>query len=349
VVEIPAPKTAQSPVYLPFNLWIMQHTLEKYDHLKRLLELEKNTPDRKQFHDKVKPLLLEMAGDKAFLKDIVKRNFLDEGYLKQVWTGYNIPFFYVYETEHFVLKLHLFPPEKEQRDNIAAHCIHHHNNYMLTTNAFFGSGYETMLFNKSPQVNPKTQDVQLTILDHFHQKDRNPHTVDSWEPHIVFIPSLLSATLLIWTPDMKRSTDQWRQQPLLKAIKTPLRKLIHALGLTHRFGIAEAVTYQFYPSPDGKGFKGIEEGVYFAPTKAEKGDAVDAYSAQMIFAFIQRAELFDSIFFEANRPAIPAYYHPFIDMLHRGESIPDVYHRTEINVPQKTYYREDIIRASNPV
>ena len=29
---------------------------------------------------------------------------------------------------------------------------HHHNNYMLTTYAAFGSGYETMLFEKDPQA-----------------------------------------------------------------------------------------------------------------------------------------------------------------------------------------------------
>lgn len=324
----------------------MQYLLEKYDHITHLIKLENNTPDRQEFHKKVAPLLLEMGADKDFLKDVVKRNFLDEGYLKQVWTGYNIPFFYVYETEHFVLKLHLFPPDKEKRDNIAAHCIHHHNNYMLTTNAFFGSGYESMLFEKNPKVNPETLEVDMKITKHFHQKDWNPSTVDSWQPHIVFIPQELSATLLIWTPDKKRTTDTLRQNPLLKAVKKPLRWFIHKAGLTQMFGIAEEKTYQFYPNPNGKGFKGIEEGEYFAPTKAEKGSVVDDYSAQMIFAFVQRAGLFDEAFFTENKHKIPAYYHKFIDKIIAGEPIPDVYHRTEINVPQKTYYREDVLNAS---
>jgi len=321
----------------------MQHLLEKYNHLQRLLKLENETPNRQEFHQKVGPLLLEMGADKEFLKDIIRRNFLDEGYLKQEWSGYNIPFFYVYETEHFVLKLHLFPPDKEKRDNIAAHCIHHHNNYMLTTNAFFGSGYESMLFEKNPKVDPKTLEVEMKITKHFHQKDWNPSTVDSWEPHIVYIPQELSATLLIWTPEKKRTTDNLRQNPLLKSIKKPLRWFIHKLNLTQKFGIAEEFTYQFYPNPNGKGFKGIEESEYFAPTKAEKGPVVDEYSAQMIFAFIQRAGLFDKDFFETNRNKIPSYYHKFIDMIVAGENIPDVYHRTEINVPQKTYYREDVL------
>ncbi|MDP2175531.1 MAG: hypothetical protein Q8K70_06420 [Bacteroidota bacterium] len=320
----------------------MQHILEKYNHIQRLLKLELDTPDRVLFHEKVKPLLLEMAADKNFLKDIIKRNFLDTGFLKQEWSGYNIPFMYIYETEHFNLKLHLFPPDKEKRDNIAAHCIHHHNNYMLTTNAFFGSGYETILFEKDPQVKNVELDVDMKITKHFHQKDINPHTVDSWEPHIVFIPQELSSTMLIWTPDKKRTTDNFRQNPFLKTVKKPLRWLIHRMGLTNRIGIAAEKTYQFYPNPNGKGYKGIEESEYFAPTKAEKGAVVDTYSAQMIFAFIQRADLFDSDFFKEKKNNIPKYYHQFIEMLLAGESIPDVFHRTEINIPQKTYFREDI-------
>jgi hypothetical protein len=213
----------------------------------------------------------------------------------------------------------LFPPEKEKRNNIAAHCIHHHNNYMLTTNAFFGSGYETFLFEKNPKVFEETKELDMKITRHFHQKDVNPSTIDSWEPHMVFIPEELSATILIWTPDIKRKTDNLRRNPILKYFKKPIRWTIYKMGLINKFGIAE------------------------------KGPEVDNYSAQMIFAFIQRAGLFDESFFNENRDNIPTYYHQFIDMIAAGEQIPDVYHRTEINIPQKTYYKEDVLRASGEV
>ena len=324
----------------------MKNPLENHPYIIELLALDKQYNDRQEFHNQCKPLLLKMGSDKEFLRSIIKRNFEDPGFLKQEWTGYNIPFLYVHETEHYNLKIHIFPPEREGRKNIAAHCIHHHNNYILTTNAFFGSGYETYLFEKSPKVNDKTLDTQLKITKHFHQRDVNPHTVDSWEPHVVLIPEKLSSTMLIWTPDKKRSTDNLRQNPILKSIKTPLRWLIHKLGMTQQFGIAEEKTYQFYPNPYGKGFKGIEESEYFAPTKAEKGAVVDHYSAQMIFAFIQRSDLFDVDFFKNNKANFPTYYHVFIDKIINGENIEDVFHRTEINVPQKTYYKEDILKAA---
>lgn len=323
----------------------MKNLLEQHEYIRELIALDNAVSDRKEFHEKVKPLLLKMGADKTFLKEVIKRNFEDDGYLAQEWSGYNIPFFYVYENEHFNLKIHLFPPDKLKRDNIAAHCIHHHNNYMLTTNAFFGSGYESMLFGKRPEVDPVSLKTDLTISRHFHQKDWNPSTVDSWEPHVVFIPESLSATILIWTPERKRHTDQFRQSKLLKTFKTPLRWMIHKLGLTQQFGIAEELTYQFYPDPSGKGFKGIEENTYFAPTKAEKGPETDNYSAQMIFAFIQRCGILDKEYFRSIKNKVPAYYHPWIDKVLSDTPIEDVYHRTEINIPQKTYYREDILKA----
>jgi hypothetical protein len=117
--------------------------------------------------------------------------------------------------------------------------------------------------------------------------------------------------------------------------------------MTDTFGIANKITYQFYPDASGGGFRGIEENEYFAPTKAEKGPQVDQYSAQMIFAFLQRSALFEADFFRdlLQGNTIPAYYRKWIEMALDQKDIEDVYHRTEINIPQKTYFREDILKA----
>lgn len=320
--------------------------LTDHPHIKELKLLDNQYPDRNEFHEKVKPLLLKMGNDKAFLKLIVIRNFDDAGYLNQKWSGYNIPFFYIFESDTINLKMHLFPAEEKNRNNIAAHCIHHHNNYILTTNAFFGSGYETMLFERKPEVDANLE-VNLKISKHFHQKDINPSTINSWEPHVVFIPETLSATIALWTPDKKRVSDSLRTNFLIKSLKKPLRWLIHKLNLSENIGIANEVIYQFYPS--GNTFKGIEESVYFELTKAEKGITVDNYSAQMIFSFIQRCEIGDINYLTSlkTKKLVPEYYHKWIDMILNNEPIPDVYHRTELNIPSKTYFKEDILKASS--
>lgn len=323
--------------------------IKNHPYIKELLDLENKHADRHEFHNLTKTLLLKMGTDKEFLKAVVKRNFNDPGYLTQEWSLYNIPYFHVYETDDFILKVHFFPTVENWKPGIAAHAIHHHNNYMLTTNAFFGSGYESLLFDKNVNTDNKTMSTKMQINKHFHQKDWNPSLVDAWEPHVVFVPEKFSATMLIWTPDKKHVTDALRNVGILKAIKGPLRRIIQGLGLADRFGISHGKTYQYYTAPDGKDFIAIEEGEYFAPTKAAKGPEVDAYSMQLVFSFIQQAGLVDKAYLTdlLDRKATPNYYKPWIKMILNDELIPDVYHRDEINIPQKGYTIQDIFKASN--
>lgn len=323
-------------------------SLKHHPLIQKLLQLDIQYPNRYDFHENVEPLLLEMGKDQEFLQAVIRRNFEDQGYLNQEWSLYNIPFFYVYETDHFILKIHLFPAAEKYKPGMAAHAIHHHNNYILTTNAFFGSGYESVLFDKKVITDPKSLRTEMKINRHFHQKDWNPSRVDSWEPHIVFIPELLSATLLIWTPDKTRSTDALRNVGILKSFKQPLRRMIHFFGLASQFGIANSKTYQYYPAPDGNKFMAIEEDEYFAPTKAAKGKAVDDYSMQMIYSFLQKANLFEVQYFTelVQKNLLPENHKYWVQKALNGEQIAEVYHRTELNIPQKSYHLVDIEKAA---
>ncbi len=311
-------------------------------YIKQIVALHTQFPERKLFHEKAAPILKQMAEDKEFMKHVIVRNFDDDGFLSQQWTGYNIPFLYIFENEHINIKIHLFPPHPQKREHVAAHCIHHHNNYLLTTYAFFGTGYETILFAKDFVIDAKTKEVNLKVKENFHQQQRNPHLVDAWEPHIVFIPQDLSATLVMWTPDKVRSTDNLRSNPVLKALKVPLRKVIQFLGLAQNLGISLANTHQFYANK-GK-FFAIEEEEYFSATKAERGPIVNEYSAKMIFAFLQRSGLFLSEYFEGklHNSNFPEYYKPLIKFVLEGGKVEDVYHRTELNIPISTYSKTDI-------
>jgi hypothetical protein len=258
---------------------------------------------------------------------------------------YEIPFLYVYENDDFYLKVHLFVPLKNYEAKVIASAIHHHNNYLITTHAAFGSGYETMLFEKSFTVNEHSKEVNLKIREHFTQQEKPVHTVDAWEPHVVINPTSLSATLVVWSPDKKRATDSLRGNPVLKALKTPLRKLIYALKMDKKVGIAAKETYQFYPK-DGK-FYAIPEDDFFAPTRAQAGPEVDDYSIQTVFAFIQRMGFNDKSFFQELKKSIdtPQYYSKWIDMILEGKEIPDTYAKDTINVPGGKVYLDEILRA----
>ncbi len=324
----------------------MQHILESHPYIQEVLALEKQYTDRKIFHQKAEHLLSKMGADDDFLKLVLKRNFEDKGFLEQKWSLYNIPFLYIYETADFYLKIHFFPSMKQFVPGTAAHCIHHHNNYILTTAAIFGSGYETLLFDKDVKIDPKTLDAKMKIAKHFTQQEFPIHCIDAWEPHLVFNPEKFSATLQLWTPDQKRVTDNLRVNPVLKAIKNPLRKLIYMFGMEKQFGIASQKTYQWYPSGDH--FKAIEENEYFEPTRTAVGPEVNKYSFQTISYFIQQRQLIDKEFLSQvfENSVTPEYYKPFLTDLIQGKPIEETFCKEAINIPQKTYMLADVFAAS---
>lgn len=316
-------------------------------YIKQILELNESHINRLDFHREVAKLLPKMSADKNFWTQVFKMNLSDKGYLNRKWTMYEIPFFYVHETDDFFLKVHLFCPLKSGEKNILASAIHHHNNYMLTTYAAFGSGYETFLFEKNPSTDEGTKYANLKIRKQFKQKDEPVHLIDAWEPHCVVNPETLSATLNFWSPDKKRTTDKLRSNPLLKAFKTPLRKLIYLLGLDKKVGIAAKNTYQWYPQ-NGK-FIGVLEDDYFAPTRAESGPVVDDYSIQTVFYFMQKMNFNDFDFLKnmLTNPEVPNYYHKWINMFLEEKEIPATYAKDEINVPNKRITIEQVITANH--
>jgi len=316
-------------------------------HVQKIIKLNEEIADRREFHKLSMNILMEAGKDKEFWKELFKHNLRDKGYLQRKWTMYEIPFFYVFENDDFYMKVHLFVPLKNYIPDIAASAIHHHNNYLLTTFAAFGSGYETMLFEKEIQVDPATKISRLKIRERFTQQERPVHLVDAWEPHVVVNPTSLSATLNLWSPDKKRVTDNLRSNPILKAFKKPLRKLIYGLGLDKNLGIAAKDTFQFYTQNNV--FKAVPEDEFFEPTRNQAGPEVDDYSIQTVFAFMQRMGFDDREFLQSllKSKDVPDYYHKWINMLLNNEPIPDTFAKESINIPGGIMKVSDIVSASN--
>lgn len=321
----------------------MQSLLDNHPYIQELLALNATHQDRKAFHEASVPLLKKMGDDKDFINQVIQRNFEDEGYLNQQWSLYNIPFFFAYETPDFNLKVHLFVPLESKASEIAASCVHHHNNYMLSTYAMHGSGYESYLFEKDFVLNEQDLTVDMKVSKHFHQKDWPVSFVDAWEPHLVFNPTKLSATLILWSPDKKRATDNLKHNPILKALKKPLRSIANALGLSSALGIAAQKTYQFYP--EGTQLKAILEDEYFEPTRNAVGPDIDVYSIQTVFRFIQEGNYLDKDYLEKRKTSLPTYYQPFIEMYLNGEEIPETFAKAKINIPKGTFNKQEVIAA----
>ena len=318
----------------------------KNDTIDQIINLSDQIQDRRELHKLVGPLLEKMGNDPEFWTQLFEENLRDYKHLNREWSEFNIPFFYVFENNDFFIKVHIFPSLESKKTNILCSAIHHHNNYLLTSYAAHGSGYETFLFDYNPTTDPTTKSAKLKITKQFYQRDQRIHMVDSWQPHAVINPTSFSATLVFWTPDEKRSTDKLRSNKILKAFNIPIRKLIYLFKLENKYGIAAKETYQWYPN-NGK-FIGVLEEEFFAPTKAKTGKVVDEYSAQTLFYFMQEKGYRNIRFLEnfLKDTNVPDYYKPFAKKLINNESIPETYAKPEINVPNKFILKEEIIEAS---
>jgi hypothetical protein len=314
-------------------------------YIQQIISLNENIDDRRKFHEEAGKLLIKMGQDKIFWSEVFKTNLSDKGFLQREWTMYEIPFFYIYENNDFYVKVHLFAPLKTHEPHVVASAIHHHNNYILSSFAAYGSGYEGILFEKNIEIDPSTKETKLKIKEYFTQAEKPLHLVDAWEPHVVINPISLSATLVLWSPDKKRTTDALRSNPILKAIKAPLRKIIYALGLDKKVGIAAKETYQFYVN-DNKFYAVLEED-YFAPTRQQAGGNVNDYSIQTLFAFMQRIGFDDYDFLKSLKTNndVPKYYYKWIDMLLNNQPISDTYAKEIINIPNGRMTVNDILNA----
>ncbi|NND77797.1 MAG: hypothetical protein HKN39_06405 [Flavobacteriales bacterium] len=322
-----------------------------FDHplTNKVQALSDQIDDRKEFHSAAEGVLLEMAASPEFLDGVVQYNLDRPEFLEHNWSLYEIPCLWIADTGDFQMKFHVFLPMEKFEAGIAGSCIHHHNNYLLTTLAVCGSGYETFIFEKDGQFDPDKGDIELRVRENFVQKEGTMTLVDSWEPHVVFSPKEMTTTLTLWSPDAKRSTDKLRHNPVLKAFKKPLRFMIHAFGMDKKMGIASAKTYQFYEH-DGK-FEAIEEGEYFAPTKAAKGPEIDDDYVRTIFAFLkamnyQNTEYLGEL---AEKDSTPAVWKKWALKYVVRDLILPATSSAEINIPGKILRKESILKAQEAI
>ena len=126
--------------------------------------------------------------------------------------------------------------------------------------------------------------------------------------------------------------------------------MIQLFKLENAFGIAKGKTYQFYPHHAKNVFMGIEEEDYFSVTKAAIGPEIDNYCMQILFGFIQKGNYRDKEYLQkfAERSSTPPYFKYWVNKILNDEQVEEVFHRDEINIPQKNYTIEDIRRCCGP-
>ena len=321
----------------------MFEPLKAHPLVSKVISLSNSLNDRMQFHEKSHETLKKM-GELDFLSEVFETNLLDDGYLKRDWSNYEIPFLYVFENHHFYIKFHIFPPVKSGDTEKSANIIHHHNNYILSSYALFGSGYHTCHFGKEI-IDHEDGTASMSLVRDFFHSVGHVNIVDSWEPHIVFNMSDTTTTLVLWSPDKKLATDGLRNNPFVKPFKKLILSVIYLLGLHKRVGVAPKDVKQYYVE-DGRVI-GMTEADYFGSYKEQVGDEVSDNYIQAVCHFVQRMGYKNDVFLQKmlNRDDLPKAWMKWLSYLLSGEPVPTLFGKEDINIPKKEIRIKDLRRV----
>jgi len=313
------------------------------DFIQEVIDLSDKIDDRRRFHEAAKPWLLKM-GTPEYIHKVFEMNLMDNGFLQRKWSTYETPFLYLFENNHFYLKYHVFLTVKSMDVEKTTNIIHHHNNYLLSSLAAFGSGYYTIHYDKKIVSNPDGTHSLKRTRD-FNHLPGEISFVDSYEPHVVFNPSELSATTVLWSPDKKQITDNLRNHPLVKPFKKLLIRIIHFFGASRQLGVAEENVCQYYLE-NGK-YYAVKETEIFESFKAEMGPEVDDYYINALALFMQKTNYKNTSFLNQmiKKETTPETWKKYLTQLANGEPINEVYGRETLYIPNGEMRKEDLLRA----
>ena len=210
-------------------------------------------PDRYESHKKAAPVLLAMAKDISILHEVVTNNLNDDKILNLKKQGPVINFDIVIR-RNYTFSAHCFMPLPDRAVNMSHNWIHHHDHSLLTSaNAFGKVGYNSMLFNKDYTYNEETKKVSnLRVEKDFFHPLHNVEFIDSFIPHVVLLPPALTITYALWSFDYVPKNDGLRSNPILQALKEPIKKVISLFGASEVLQIEEETQNRQFAAVDGE-------------------------------------------------------------------------------------------------
>lgn len=297
--------------------------------------------DRYESHKAAAPVLLEMAKNISILHEIVTNNLNDDKILGLKKQG-PVLNFDIINRRNYTFSAHCFMPLPDRAVNISHNWIHHHDHSLLTSvNAFGKIGYNSLLFNKDYKYDASTQKVtNLKVVKDFYHPLYNVEFVDSFVPHVVLLPPTLTITFALWSFDYLPKNEGIRSNPLLQALKGPIKKIINL------FGASEAL--QIETETQNRQFAAMNGEIVCVGNKLYPYSTIEDYM-QNIFYVLQEIGYRDETALESlrvraelvNRDDIAVW----IKKLLQGEKIEDHVDPLFINVPGINFTKEAILEA----
>ena len=142
-------------------------------------------------------------GDPKFISSVVKENLKNRDFLRKKWLSSEIPKLTIYEDENITLTYHLFFPVTSLKADNAAYLIHHHGDYLLSSNILFGSGYHSIEFEEQIDKNSNGS-YRLSIKNDFFHSIGNTNLLDARIPHVIFNVSNPTVSVALWSKSQSK-------------------------------------------------------------------------------------------------------------------------------------------------
>lgn len=295
--------------------------------------------DRYKCHELLQKILKKAAADSLFLYDVIRHNLNSPEFIekKRHYSTLALP---VIATPDFNIVINIFPPLPDRTTNISFQSIHHHGNLLLTTAALFGPGYESIVFKKNYTIDKESYLTKMEREKTYQFKQGVVEFIDKFQPHIVFYPESISATLALWSNDQKTGMEAFKKFTLLQKFKKPIKQLLKATGLSKSLQLNEVSFFDFYPE---------KEKLYAMKDRLEYSFiGSNENFIQNIFHFIQQTGFNDNLFLSElkEKKFINLFTKQMIDKVLKGEQIKDEFIPQHLNVPKVNLLKDDILKAT---
>lgn len=250
--------------------------VERYSS--ELVRIFKAWPDKRDAHERCRPVLQEISADPTFLTQALRKHLRRPGSLGAL--NYPVVSLDLELNAHFGLVVNCWIPLPGRETDISTKAIHHHGTLLLTTTTLFGPGYEHWLFTRPVARDPERGLFDMRVTERGVHAHHHVAFVDSWIPHLPVYPGDLTITLALWT-DSHRTTwrDAVKRHPFVQRHKMTLRSLARRVGLTRALDLNIIDSFDFFP---------VEVGFQVMKTREEFPRGPNEDYLHSLFHVIQR-------------------------------------------------------------
>ena len=196
-------------------------------------------------HELSIPVLKDLVKDKDFLFDVVRKNLSNPEFLKKT-RHYPTLAMEVFKNDIVDMVINIFPSLPDQRTDISFQSIHHHGSLKLSTVGLSGPGYSSCIFKKGYAINKETNETNLELEKFYSNKIGQYTFCDAYVPHVVFYPTQMSSTLVLWSKQSQNSIN-FVKALFPRSFSKSVGPVLNKLGLRKTLDLNVAQYHDFYP------------------------------------------------------------------------------------------------------